>query len=639
MKLILLLFTFSLSLLTFAQNPKTISYQGVARNATGQPIPNQAINIQLSLLATATSTTALYAETHTLTTSGQGLFAVQIGAGTPVTGTYADLDWKAGPKFVKTEIDPTGGNNFTLSTVSPLNAVPFALQAENGDKVVSLTGQGATTVTGTYPNFVIRSKDSVGVYQAGAGLNLTGNTFSGQTDQPLWNANKLQNRPLDAGAPTNKDVIKWNGISWKAGKDSVNTYSSGTGINITPGLNISAKNDDPIWNAAKLQGKNVAGSAPAKEDFLRFDGSKWVPGKTIPFYTTRQRDSIPTSTIPKGYTFYNSNTECLEYYTGSKWLALCGSETTIGDTSVPNDILGEDDYKVRAVGPLDTYPSFIGELNGKLYFWYYVSGFSSPYKVKFGWFDLKTNTISIQNDFQRLTTGSLIAFAFGNEVTFLFEEPAQTRYKRLNFNPLTGSLDSSFITYSNHGWSDISRQMLFVYGQNLVFIEKKDFQRNWYSCNLLTNAYQPMHNPFSDYSGDWNTPLKISNTKMLFTLSSYNSSSGGTYLSFHLPDSTSQQIPTLNSRASNGNILHFIQDYSGTFEAVSRDAYLEGFEVTSGTGTICKRLKFNSNNGALREYQQFYDPNWAFFKVAKRLFAFRQNSPVNGQFDIIELKL
>jgi hypothetical protein len=132
MKYILLLLSFSLSLLTLAQTPKTISYQGVARNATGQPIPNQPIKIKLSLLETATSTNSLYTETHTLNTTAQGLFAVQIGAGTVVSGTYATLDWSNGPKFVKTEIDPTGGDNFTLSSTNPLNAVPFALFAKSG---------------------------------------------------------------------------------------------------------------------------------------------------------------------------------------------------------------------------------------------------------------------------------------------------------------------------------------------------------------------------------------------------------------------------------------------------------------------------------------------------------------------------
>jgi hypothetical protein len=44
------------------------------------------------------------------------------------------------------------------------------------DQVVSLTQGGATTITGTYPNFTITSTDTT--YTAGGGIGLTGTTFS-----------------------------------------------------------------------------------------------------------------------------------------------------------------------------------------------------------------------------------------------------------------------------------------------------------------------------------------------------------------------------------------------------------------------------------------------------------------------------
>jgi hypothetical protein len=182
----LFLLLFLITHFCFGQAPKTISYQGVARNAAGQPIPNQNIKIKLSLLETATSSTALYAETHNPTTTGQGLFAVQIGAGVVLSGTYNTLDWSNGPKFVKTEIDPTGGNNFTLSSTNPLNAVPFALYAENGDKIVTITGQGTTNVTGEYPNFIVNNPQ----LQGGNGINITGQIITNTGD--LSNTNELQ---------------------------------------------------------------------------------------------------------------------------------------------------------------------------------------------------------------------------------------------------------------------------------------------------------------------------------------------------------------------------------------------------------------------------------------------------------------
>ena len=46
------------------------------------------------------------------------------------------------------------------------------------DQVVTLTQGGATTITGTYPNFTISSTDTNTTYSAGIGLSLTGTTFN-----------------------------------------------------------------------------------------------------------------------------------------------------------------------------------------------------------------------------------------------------------------------------------------------------------------------------------------------------------------------------------------------------------------------------------------------------------------------------
>lgn len=230
MKNLLLLFSFTLSLLTWAQTPKTISYQGVARNSTGQPIPNQSIKIKLSLLETANSTNSLYTETHTPTTTGQGLFAVQIGAGTVLSGTYATLDWSNGPKFVKTEIDPNGGDNFTLSSTNPLNAVPFALFAASGTPGprglkgdTGATGpQGPIGPQGTFP-----SGNAVG-------------------DMQFWNGTEWTMIPKGQPGTTLKNCDGQ--ITWNPCKPSLSTTDATaiTGTSFASGGNISNDGDSPI---------------------------------------------------------------------------------------------------------------------------------------------------------------------------------------------------------------------------------------------------------------------------------------------------------------------------------------------------------------------------------------------------------
>lgn len=48
----------------------------------------------------------------------------------------------------------------------------------NQDKVVSITGGGATTVTGSYPNFQVSSTDTNTLYSAGENIEISGNTIN-----------------------------------------------------------------------------------------------------------------------------------------------------------------------------------------------------------------------------------------------------------------------------------------------------------------------------------------------------------------------------------------------------------------------------------------------------------------------------
>lgn len=62
-------------------------------------------------------------------TNINGLASLGIGTGTPVSGTFAGIDWAAGPYFIKSETDPAGGTNYILSGTSEMLSVPYALYA------------------------------------------------------------------------------------------------------------------------------------------------------------------------------------------------------------------------------------------------------------------------------------------------------------------------------------------------------------------------------------------------------------------------------------------------------------------------------------------------------------------------------
>ena len=129
-----------------AQIPQQLNYQGIARNASGEPISTHVITVRLSIIDSASNGIVTYQETKTVSTNYVGLFTIVIGApgGTNVIGTIAAINWSTGKKYIKLEIDPNGASNFSLVGMNQLQSVPFALAAEP-------VGPAAGDFTGSFP--------------------------------------------------------------------------------------------------------------------------------------------------------------------------------------------------------------------------------------------------------------------------------------------------------------------------------------------------------------------------------------------------------------------------------------------------------------------------------------------------------
>lgn len=98
-----------LSITSFAQAPDNFNYQAALRNTSGTLLSNQSVGLQFSILQGSTSGTLMFQETFTLTTNSYGLINATIGAGTLVSGDISTIDWSAGPYFLETAVDETGG--------------------------------------------------------------------------------------------------------------------------------------------------------------------------------------------------------------------------------------------------------------------------------------------------------------------------------------------------------------------------------------------------------------------------------------------------------------------------------------------------------------------------------------------------
>ena len=126
-----LICSFLIAYAGISQAPENFNYQSVVRNTTGALVTNQSVGLQFTLLQGSSSGTIVYQETFSETTNNYGLVNVSIGAGTVVSGDMSLIDWAAGPYFLETAIDETGGTVYAVMGTSQILSVPYALYAAN----------------------------------------------------------------------------------------------------------------------------------------------------------------------------------------------------------------------------------------------------------------------------------------------------------------------------------------------------------------------------------------------------------------------------------------------------------------------------------------------------------------------------
>ena len=135
-KLLLSFILFAFCAIAFAQAPQKMSYQAMIRNNNNSLIINQTIGMRISIIQGTINGSVVYTEWQTPTTNNIGLISIEIGSN-PSGLNFNTINWTQGPYFIKTEIDPTGGNNYTINGAAELLSVPYALYA---DKANSITG-------------------------------------------------------------------------------------------------------------------------------------------------------------------------------------------------------------------------------------------------------------------------------------------------------------------------------------------------------------------------------------------------------------------------------------------------------------------------------------------------------------------
>lgn len=291
----ILFFIFSLLLCTgiVAQVPQKFNYQAVARNSAGNPLVSTAIGLRLSI---TDGTSTLYSETFTPTTNSLGLFTVEVGAGTVVSGNFSGIDWLSGLRYLRVEMDASGGTNYTDMGSSPLISVPYALVAGKVANI-SLNDMNDVNTAGAVTNQVLQWNGSQWVPATLPGS--TGDNWGTQTatTNGTLTGNGTAGLPLGIAqqGATSGQVLQWNGSAWVPatisgdnwGTQTIVTNTTLTG-NGTAGLPLSlsqqgAANGQVLqwngstWTPASITGDNWGSQSVVTSTELSGNGTSGVP--------------------------------------------------------------------------------------------------------------------------------------------------------------------------------------------------------------------------------------------------------------------------------------------------------------------------------------------------------------------------
>lgn len=138
-KIITLFFVLMLTVAAvFAQAPQRMSYQAVVRDASNALVSNHTVSARISILQGSITGAAVYVETHTTTTNVNGLMTIEVGGGNIAGGAFDQIEWGNGPFYIKSEVDPDGGINYSIESVQQLLSVPYALYAGSATSISNL---------------------------------------------------------------------------------------------------------------------------------------------------------------------------------------------------------------------------------------------------------------------------------------------------------------------------------------------------------------------------------------------------------------------------------------------------------------------------------------------------------------------
>ncbi len=244
-KIYMFLLTVTIAAVSIAQVPDKMSYQAVIRDTEGNLVTEQEIGMQISILQGSANGAAVYVETQSPTTNVNGLVSIEIGGddGTAISGNFASIDWSAGPYFIKTETDPSGGINYTITGTSQLLSVPYALHSGSSDV---LTGEISESQISDLQNYLTEETDPL--FDASPAAGIEGADIGNWNEAHGWGDHAEENYLISEEDPIFTSTFDFEDV--EDGDLLMYDATAGKWVRFTPDYISEYIETDPIFEAS-----------------------------------------------------------------------------------------------------------------------------------------------------------------------------------------------------------------------------------------------------------------------------------------------------------------------------------------------------------------------------------------------------
>lgn len=346
MKRIILYIVFAITcILPISILAQGINFQGVARSANGTIIASSSISLRLSIISKNIDAIPEYVETRRAATNAQGIFSVVVGDSIRASaiGSFKNIKWDDGIKFLKVEMDPAAASNYINMGTTQLQYVPYSFYSLGVDgsnvKGIVAVNAGGTGVT------------SLQELKSALSIDKVENT-SDSLKSVSVETRKILNTKLNTIDTTNisnriNELSKKSVIDTTSLSNRINELSKRINVN-APLPNAIKKGSTAVWDGDKWvadanfmnNGQRASlGLGKIEDSSAVLDINSNNAGILIPRLTEAQRDNIKNPTegliiFCKDYFGINKG-GALQIRTGGKWLSIFSSSPADSTSDCP----------------------------------------------------------------------------------------------------------------------------------------------------------------------------------------------------------------------------------------------------------------------------------------------------------------